>query len=396
MRFDFDKEIDRRGTNSEKYDFAAELGKPADALPLWVADMDFQAPPAVQEALRGAVEHGIFGYSDAKPDYYEAVAAWFRDRHGWDTRPEWLVKTPGVVFALATAVRALTEPGDAVLIQPPVYYPFARVVRSNGRRLAESGLVYRNGRYEIDFAEFEETLSRERVKLFILCSPHNPVCRVWTREELQRIGELCRKYDVYVVSDEIHCDFTEPGHTHTVFTLACPELSDRAVICTAPSKTFNLAGLHTSNIWIPGEDTRRRFRDELTRCGAFSPNMLGLAAAKAAYEGGAAWLDECRTYIRGNLDYLRGFLAERLPEIRLVEPEGTYFAWLDCSGLGLSPEALNDLVLNKARVWLDEGSLFGESGGQFQRVVLACTRKTLHEALERIETAVVQRRSEKE
>lgn len=394
MRFDFDREIDRRGTNSEKYDFAAELGKPADALPLWVADMDFQAPPAVIEALRCAAEHGIFGYSDAKPDYYEAAAAWFRARHGWETKPEWLVKTPGVVFALATAVRALTEPGDAVLIQPPVYYPFARVVQSNGRRLAENELLYQNSRFEIDFADFEEKLARENVKLFILCSPHNPVCRVWTREELRKMGELCMRYGVYVVSDEIHCDFTEPGRPHTVFTLACPEMTERSVVCTAPSKTFNLAGLQTSNIWIPGVETRRRFRDELTRCGAFSPNALGLIAAKAAYEGGAEWLDECRAYIRENLNYLRGFLSERLPEVRLVEPEGTYFAWLDCSALGLTPEALDDLVLNKARVWLDEGSLFGAGGGQFQRVVLACTRKTLTEALERIESAVKQLRAE--
>ncbi len=387
MSFDFDRPVDRHGTNSLKYDFAKEFGKPENALPLWVADMDFPAPPAVREAIQAAAEHGIFGYSDAKDGYTEAAAAWFRQRHGWEPRREWLVKTPGVVFALAMAVRSLTEAGDAVLVQPPVYYPFYSVVKNNGRRLVESELVLRDGHYEIDFADFEEKLARERVKLFILCSPHNPVCRVWTREELERLGALCERYGVFVVSDEIHCDFAFPEHPHTVFIKACPALAERTVVCTAPSKTFNLAGLQTSNIWIPGEDVRRRFKAEMSRCGASGPNLLGLRAAQAAYESGAAWLDECRAYMRENLAFLRTFLAERLPELRLIEPEGTYFAWLDCSALGLSADALDELILRKAAVWLDGGQMFGACAGQFQRMVLACTRATLREALERIECA---------
>ena len=389
MSFDFDREIDRKGTNSIKYDFAVERNYPADVLPLWVADMDFQAPPAVLEALRKAVDHGIFGYSDVKEDYYQAVAAWFKDRFGWQTQPEWLVRTPGVVYALAQAVRALTDVGDAVLIQPPVYYPFSSVIRDNDRRVVESELVYDNGHYEIDFKDFEAKIERENVKLFILCSPHNPVCRVWTKEELRRIGDICRRHGVYVVSDEIHCDFAFPDHPHTIFTQACPEMAERTVICTAPSKSFNLAGLQVSNIWIPGEDTRRRFKKEMGRTGYSQLNGLGLVAAKAAYEGGAAWLNACKAYMRGNLDYLRAFLAERLPEIRLVEPEGTYFAWLDCSGLGLESREVEDLVRNKAKLWLDDGSIFGHgSAEQFERVVLACTRKTLNEALTRLERAV--------
>lgn len=388
MEYGFDREIDRRGTNSLKYDFAVEMGHPADVLPLWVADMDFQTPPGVREALRRAVDHGIFGYSDGKEDYYSAVAGWFRDRFGWETKPEWLVKTPGVVCALAMTVRALTEEGDAVLIQPPVYYPFFSVVRENGRRVVENRLVYQDGRYEIDFEDFEEKVIRERVKLFILCSPHNPVCRVWTGEELRRIGDICARHGVYVASDEIHCDFAFPGHPHTVFALACPELEDRSVICTAPSKSFNLAGLQTSHIWIPGEEPRRRFRKELSRSGLSLLNVMGLTAARAAYESGGEWLDACKAYMRENLAYLREFLAARLPEIRLVEPEGTYFAWLDCSGLGLTEEELEDLVTNRARLWLDGGAIFGGDAGQFQRVVLACTRKTLKEALERLERAV--------
>ena len=386
--YDFDQIIDRRNTNSLKYDFAVERGLPADVLPLWVADMDFRAPEPVLDALRKTVDHGIFGYSDVKDGYYDAVSQWFLTRFGWQTRPEWLVKTPGVVFALAMAVRALTQPGDSVLIQPPVYYPFFNVIRSNDRKVVESRLVYKDGAYAIDFADFERKAAKEHVKLFILCSPHNPIGRVWTVEELRRLGDICRKHGIYVVSDEIHCDFTLPGHPHHVFLDAVPELTERAIVCTAPSKTFNLAGLQASNIWIPGEEIRKRFVREMSRCGYSDLNRMGLIACQAAYEGGGDWLDGCRTYLRENLDFLRAFLAERIPQVRLVEPEGTYFAWLDCSGLGLSQEALDEFIIRRAKLWLDAGHIFGGNGGQFQRVVLACPRATLRQALEQLAQAV--------
>jgi cystathionine beta-lyase len=387
-QYDFDTVIDRRNTNSLKWDFAVERGRPADVLPLWVADMDFPTPQPVLDALRKAVDHGIFGYSDVKEAYYNAVSGWFQNRFHWETRPEWLVKTPGVVFALAMAVRALTEPGDAVLIQPPVYYPFFSVVRDNDRKLVESPLVYENGRYAMDFADFEEKIVKNDVKLFILCSPHNPVCRVWTVEELKKIGGICQRHGVYVVSDEIHCDFTLPGHVHTMFPQAVPELAERSVVCTAPSKSFNLAGLQVSNIWIPGGETRAKFRKEIDRSGYSQLNSLGLIASQAAYEQGGEWLDQCKAYIRDNLDFLRDFLAETLPEVKLVEPEGTYFAWLDCAGLGLSKQELNDLVVNRAKLWLDAGHIFGGVAEQFQRVVLACPRKTLEQGLTQLEQAV--------
>ena len=386
--YDFDQIIDRRNTNSLKYDFAVERGLPADVLPLWVADMDFRAPEPVLDALRKTVDHGIFGYSDVKDGYYDAVSQWFLTRFGWQTRPEWLVKTPGVVFALAMAVRSLTQPGDSVLIQPPVYYPFFNVIRSNDRKVVESRLVYKDGAYAIDFADFERKAAEEHVKLFILCSPHNPIGRVWTVEELRRLGDICRKHGIYVVSDEIHCDFTLPGHPHHVFLDAVPELTERAIVCTAPSKTFNLAGLQASNIWIPGEEIRKRFVREMSRCGYSGLNRMGLIACQAAYEGGGDWLDDCRTYLRDNLDFLRAFLAERIPQVRLVEPEGTYFAWLDCSGLGLSQEALDEFIIRRAKLWLDAGHIFGGNGGQFQRVVLACPRVTLRQALEQLAQAV--------
>ena len=392
-QYDFDTVIDRKNTNSLKYDFAVERGRPADVLPLWVADMDFRAPGPVLDALHRAVEHGIFGYSDVKQDYYEAVSNWFSRRFGWQTRPEWLVKTPGVVYALAMAVRALTRPGDAVLIQPPVYYPFFSVIRDNDRTVVENELVYRDGRYSIDFADLEGKIVAHQVKLFILCSPHNPVGRVWTLEELQRIGEICRKHNVYVVSDEIHCDFAFAEHPHHVFLEADPALAEQTIICTAPSKTFNIAGLQVSNIWIPGAKIRTAFLKEIDRSGYSQLNSLGLAACQAAYASGEDWLEQCRKYLRENLDYLRGFLAEHIPEIRLVEPEGTYFAWLDCSGLGLSKRDLNELIVNCAKLWLDAGHIFGGDAGQFQRVVLACPRATLQQALYRLRSAVDQGRS---
>jgi cystathionine beta-lyase len=386
--YDFDTVIDRKNTNSLKWDFAVERGRPADVLPLWVADMDFPAPQPVLDALRTAVDHGIFGYSDTKEDYYRAVSGWFRDRFGWETKPEWLVKTPGVVFALAMAVRALTKPGDAVLIQPPVYYPFFSVVRDNDRKLVESPLVYENGRYSIDFTDFEEKITQNGVKLFILCSPHNPVGRVWTREELQKLGDICQRHGVFVVSDEIHCDFAFPEHPHTVFAAAAPALAERSIVCTAPSKTFNLAGLQTSNIWISDEKVRAAFLKEIDRSGYSQLNSLGLVACQAAYESGGEWLGQCRAYLRGSLDFLQDFLAQHIPEIRLVEPEGTYFAWLDCSRLGLGRKELNDLVANRARLWLDAGHIFGGGADQFQRVVLACPRATLEQALTRLEQAI--------
>lgn len=387
-QYDFDAVIDRKNTNSLKFDFAVERGKPADVLPLWVADMDFRAPKPVLDALHQAVEHGIFGYSEVKSEYYDAVSAWFSKHFGWQTQPRWLVKTPGVVYALAMAVRALTEPGDAVLIQPPVYYPFFSVIRDNDRVVVENELIYREGKYSIDFEDFEHKIAEHHVKLFLLCSPHNPVGRVWMPEELQRIGEICRKYNVYVVSDEIHCDFAFEAHPHHIFLEANPELAEQTIVCTAPSKSFNLAGLQISNIWIPGEKVRTAFLKEIDRSGYSQLNTLGLVACRAAYESGEEWLEQCSGYLRSNLDYLRGFLAEHIPEIKLVEPDGTYFAWLDCSGLNLSQDGLNDLIINRAKLWLDAGHIFGGNGGQFQRMVLACPRATLEQALFQIKSAV--------
>ncbi len=377
----FDTVIDRKNTNSYKYDFAAENGLPEGVLPLWVADMDFKAPECVLEALGKCVDHGIFGYSDVKDSYYDAAASWFARRFNWKPEKEWLVKTPGVVYALAMAVRATTEKGDRVIIQPPVYYPFYNVIRNNEREIIESPLVYSDGKYTIDFEDFENKIRDNGVKLFILCSPHNPICRVWTKDELARLGEICGKYGVTVVSDEIHCDFTWEGHPHCIFTEAVPSMKDRTIICTAPSKTFNLAGLQTSNIWIPGEELRADFQREIAASGYTVMNGMGLVACQAAYLGGEEWHEANKAYIRGNLDFVRKYLEENIPQIKLIEPDGTYFAWLDCSGLGLGSEELEDLIINKAGLWLDSGKIFGECATQFQRIVLACPREIVVKAL---------------
>ncbi len=384
----FDEVINRKNTNSLKHDFALENSLPEDVLPMWVADMDFKAPPCVLEAIKQRAEHGIFGYSDIKENYYDAVASWFKKRFNWKTEREWHIHTPGVVYALATAVRAFTKKGESVIIQPPVYYPFYNVINNNNRKLVENPLTYKNGKYEIDFEDFEKKITENNVKLFIFCSPHNPVCRVWKKEELKKLGEICLKHNVIVVSDEIHCDFTWQGHTHTIFTEAVPEMRDRTMICTAPSKTFNVAGLQISNIFIPGEEIREIYKKEIAASGYTVPSNMGVVACKAAYEGGEEWHEECKEYIKENLDYIREFLKENIPQIKLVEPDGTYFAWLDCSGLGLTASELNDLIINKAGLWLDAGDIFGKIAEQFQRIVLACPKSVIVEAMDKLNKAL--------
>ncbi len=386
---DFNEIIPRSNTNSIKYD-PARRSMPEDLLPLWVADMDFRTPSCVMDALIEKCRHGIFGYSDSGKAYFNTLQSWFSRRFNWQVQPEWLVKTPGIVFAVCTAIRSLTCEGDAVLIQPPVYYPFAAGVRANNRRLVTNELVYDGDGYTIDFEDFEQKIIDNSVKLFILCSPHNPVGRVWTRDELTHMGDICLRHGVIVVADEIHADFVYPGHEHFVFTALKPEFADIAVTCTAPSKTFNLAGLQVSNIFIASNVLRDRFKEDLKRCGAGLVNVMGLVACQAAYEGGEAWLEELKVYLTENLAFLREFVAAHIPGVRLVEPQGTYLVWLDFGGLSLSVDALDDLIVRKAKLWLDAGTMFGQGGDGFQRINIACPRAVLKKALEQLEQAVSQ------
>ena len=387
--YDFDAPVERRGTDSVKFDCAVRFGRPEDALPLWVADMDFPAPPAVLEALSARVRHGVFGYTIAGDGYRAAVTGWLRDRHAWDIRPEWIVAIPGVVYGLSTAVRAFTEPGDAVVIQPPVYYPFGEVIRDNGRVVAQAHLVYgEDGRYTIDFEALEQAFEETGAKLFLLCSPHNPVGRVWREDELRRLGEICLAHDVIVASDEIHMDFVRPGHTHIPFASLSHELAERTVAFTSASKTFNLAGLQAANAIIANDALRERFARAVRVSACNEPNVLGLVANEAAYRHGAEWLDELRKYLEGNWSFLRDFLRQRIPALTLVEAEGTYLAWIDCRKLGLDDHALKRFMLDEAKLWLDQGDMFGPEGGGFVRINIATQRATLERALVQLEHAV--------
>jgi len=388
LNYNFDKIIDRRGTNSLKYDFAVERGKPADILPLWVADMDFQTAPEIRDALAEAVRHGIYGYSESKDDYFKAVYNWYKDRFQWKVKKEWLVKTPGIVFAISAAVRALTAEGDGVLIQKPVYYPFSHIILKNKRKLINNPLIYKDGAYHIDFEDFEAKIKNNQVKLFILCSPHNPVGRVWTEDELTKLGDICMKYQVKIITDEIHSDFIYPGHLHTVFTNIKEEYLDHTVVCTAPSKTFNLAGLQVSNLFIANKEMRKKIQEEIDLTGYSQLNTMGLIACQVAYEKGAPWLEELKVYLKGNLDFVRSFIAEQIPQIKLVEPEGTYLVWLDCTALNLNEAELENLVTNKAKLWLDGGTMFGQEGLGFQRVNIACPRSILEKAFMQLAKAI--------
>lgn len=387
MQYDFDTPIDRTHTWSIKHDFKKENGKEDDILPLWVADMDFRSPDSVVEALKKAVDHGIFGYSRADESYFDAVAAWYQKRHHLTLQPEWMTCTPGIVFALSIAVRAFTQEGDAVLIQPPVYHPFSRAILRNKRTLVENPLVLKDGHYEMDLEELEQKVLDEHVKLMILCNPHNPVGRVWTREELTALADICLRHHVYVISDEIHGDFVWQGHEQTPYASISEEACLHSMMCTAPSKTFNLAGMATSNLFIPDPEMRRKFRSELLDVGQENMNRLGLFACRAAYEGGGEWLDQLIGYLAGNLALVRDFCKNRVPQIQLVEPEGTYLAWLDCRELGMTDDELMAFFSNEAKVWLDPGTHSGEQGSGFMRFNLGSSRSVIAQALDQIEAA---------
>lgn len=385
---DFDKVIDRKNTRSIKYDFAVKRGKPEDVLPLWVADMDFEVSSYIEDALIERVKHGIFGYSEVQTPYFEILRNWMKKHHDWETREGWLVKTPGVVFALAMAVKAYTEPGDYVLIQQPVYYPFTEVIEDNKRKVLSNTLYLgEDNRYHIDFEDFEKKIIDGHVKLFFLCSPHNPVGRVWTEEELVKLGDICVKHHVIVVSDEIHHDFVFRGK-HSVFANLKKEYEDISITCTSPSKTFNLASMLISNIFIPNPELRRKFRKEIDAAGISQLSVMGLAACEAAYGDGEEWYQAMLSYVKDNIEFTRKYVEENLPGVHMVEHEGTYLVWLDFRETGLDVKELDDLIVNKAKLWLDGGEMFGECGMGFQRINVACSRSILKEALERIGKAL--------
>lgn len=387
-QYDFDTVCNRRGTSCLKYDFGMKRAGRDDLLPMWVADMDFRLPDSILEVIKARVDHGIFGYTDPDDDYFNVLDSWFWKRYHWHVDRSWVTITPGVVYAVATAVRALTSPGDAVLIQEPVYYPFRETIEDNGRICVSSNLVNHNGYYEIDYEDFEKKLDSSNAKLFILCSPHNPVGRVWKPEELKHLADICRKYNVPVVADEIHCDFIYEGFTFTPFAALGEEYTDHAIICTSPSKSFNIAGLQVANIIIPNRTLRTAFRRVNGASGYSQANVLGLTAAKAVYELGSDWLDELLEYLNGNLSFFRNYLKDNIPGLKLTEPEGTYLLWVDFSHVVKSYSELKHLVQDEAHLWLDDGVIFGKESELYERFNIACPRSTLEQALSQLKQAV--------
>jgi cystathionine beta-lyase len=351
---------------------------------MWVADMDFPCPEPVVEALVTRAQHRLFGYTSPTDSYYNAIVNWMKRRHGWEIEPEWICTTPGVVPALNMLVKTYTSPGDKVLIQTPVYNPFNKAVENSDGILVTNPLIYENGRYSMDFSDLEEKTKDPQVKMAILCSPHNPVGRVWTRDELLRFGEICLKNKVLVVSDEIHGDLILEGYVFTPFAGISEAFAQSSIICNAPSKTFNLAGLKTSNIIISDEQLRARFKKTLGRTALGGVGAFGVVALEAAYNHGEEWLSQVLDYIMDNFRYLEKYIAEQIPQIKVVPLEGTYLVWLDCRSLGFGKLELERMMLEEAKVYLDEGYIFGTEGEGFERVNLACPRPVLVEALERI------------
>lgn len=388
VTYDFDRIVDRRNTDCLKYDFAVQRGRPKDVLPFWVADMDFSIAQEIEDALVKRCQHGIFGYSEATDGYFAALQNWYLKHFNWQVQRPWLIKTPGVVFALAMAVKAFTEPGDGVLVQQPVYYPFTEVIRDNDREVVNAPLALVNGHYEIDFADLEQKLADPKVKLMFLCSPHNPVGRVWTKEELLKVGDLCLKYNVITVSDEIHSDFVWDDNAHTPFATLGEEYQQNCIVCTAPSKTFNLAGLQVSNIFIPNQKLRRAFRKQIDAAGYSQLNTLGLVACQAAYAYGEEWLTQVKAYIRSNITFVDDYLKQNLPQIKMLPIEGTYLVWLDCSALGMTADEREQWLWHEAKLWLDGGGIFGKEGEAFERINVACPRATLLQGLEQLKAAV--------
>lgn len=389
MKYDFDKVIKRTGTGSVKWDLADSIFNGSGLLPLWVADMDFESPPEVTAALVDRARHGIFGYTAASRGYLESFIAWFRKRHGWEIHPDWIHFSPGVVPALNLLIQTFSNPGDKIIIQQPVYYPFMSAIRNNDREIVNNPLVLDQGKYHMNLLDLEHKVRDNRTRMLILCSPHNPVGRVWRKEELSLLGDICVKYDVLVVSDEIHCDLTYPGIKHIPFASITDNYLMNSITCLSPSKTFNLAGLQTAGLIIQNPELQKKYKKTLECLGITWPNLFACEALTAAYMHGEQWLDAVIEYITGNLSFLRSFIETKIPEITLIEPEGTYLVWLDFRRLKLDRASLKCLLREKARVALDDGYIFGLSDGDgFERINIACPRAILEEALQKIEAAI--------
>lgn len=384
----FDKVIDRRNTGSEKWDHCDRLFGGKDLLPLWVADMDFRAPQEVISALSHRAEHGIFGYSSYTDSTYNSVISWFSRKHGWEIHRDWIFYSRGVVPALGLLVQAFTDPCDGIIIQRPVYHPFMRVIENNGRRILNNPLKQDStGQYGIDFDHLRKLAGKPAARMMILCSPHNPVGRVWREDELREIISICRDNNILIISDEIHCDLIVSGHRHIPLHTLAGDFSSSIITCTAPSKTFNLAGVQISNIIVPDPAKRKVFRNYLMNAGMVDPNSFAPAAMEAAYNSGERWLEELMKYIEGNFQFLKNFITEKLTLAKVIELEGTYLAWVDFRKYRLPQADLDDLFVKKAGVAPSPGHVFGPEGAGFMRFNLACPRSLLEEGMNKIAAA---------
>ncbi len=391
-----DEIIDRHGTDCVKWEYISNAEgfhhgdhahpKHGDdrLLPMWVADMDFRVPKVVEDAIVARARHGIYGYTVPAQSYYDAVRGWFKRRHQWDVEQEWITLTPGVVPGIKIALHAYTKPGDKVIVQRPVYYPFSSSIEELDRELVVNALLYKNGRYYLDFDDLEEKASHPDTKMLIFCNPHNPVSRIWDEAELKRLGDICIKHNVIIFSDEIHCDLIFTGHHFRPMATISEEIAQICVVGTAPSKTFNLAGLSNSNIIIPNDDLRETYNMAKSRNGFWGTNLFGVEATKVAYNEGDEWLDEVMAYVEANYHFMKAYLAEHLPQVRVVEPEGTYLIWADFSAFEIDPDVRKKMMMEDAKVYLDDGAMFGPEGDHFERFNLACPRSILEEALGRI------------
>ena len=380
MKYDFDTIVLRRGTNSYKWDTPKEK----NVLPMWVADMDFRTAPAIVEALQRRVAHGIFGYTKVPETYYDAVVWWFEDRHRWRIDPRWIIYTSGVVPALSAIIKALTAPGDKVIVQTPAYNCFYSSIRNDGCELSANNLIYRDGRYMIDFDDLAAKAADPKAKILLLCNPHNPVGRVWTPEELRRIGDICLRNGVFVVADEIHGELTYEGHDYTPFASLSERFQQKSVTCVSPSKAFNIAGLQIANIVAADEEVRRRIDRTININEVCDVNPFGVIATTAAYNEGGEWLDALRKYLWGNYEYLCRFFEERLPQYPVLPLEGTYLVWIDCRALGIGSDATTLRLQEGQKLMVNSGTMYGPGGEGFIRLNIACPRTLLADGLERM------------
>ncbi|MCT4603444.1 MAG: pyridoxal phosphate-dependent aminotransferase [Marinifilum sp.] len=381
MKYNFDEIIDRKNTNSVKYDKLKHYFGKDDLLPFWVADTDFNVPQCISDAIINRANHAIYGYSFRGNECIKSVQNWLKNRHNWIVNEEWVSSSPGVVTALSLLLMSLTEKGDKIAVQPPVYHPFFHVVNDTGRTLVHNPLIRTNNSYKMDFEHLEQ-LAKEGLKAIIISNPHNPVGRVWTKDELLKLGELAAIYDFLIISDEIHQDLIYKKHKHIVLASLSDDLANRTITCIAPSKTFNVAGLASSVIIIPNQQLKKTYEKLLCAMHLDSGNLFGHVAMQAGYEHGADWLEQLLDYLQGNVDFVRDFLEKNIPEIKLVEPEATYLLWLDCRKLGISSEKLNQILIEKGNLALNKGTTFGKEGNGYMRLNIGCPNSMLREGLE--------------